>query len=145
MYSNYSFLEKLKSKRIISIWDASTLALLENGVTPHLAVFDFKIKRKKITAVQKKKLLSSFNKIRKYKNPKGTISNYILKNAKKLITNDGAVLIDGEEDLLTLAFILASGKNDVILYGQPNKGIVLVIPDKKLKNKIRRLLASAAT
>ena len=145
LHSNYSFLKKLRTKRIISIGDASTLAVLENGFIPHLAVFDFKIKRKKITAVQKKKLLSSFDKIRKYRNPKGTVSPHILKNAKKLIMDGGAVLIDGEEDLLTLAFILASGKNDAILYGQPDKGIVLVVPDKKLKNKIRRLLASATT
>ena len=96
LYSDYSFLEKLKTKRIISIGDASTLALLDHGIQPGLAVFDFKIKRKKITAVQKKKLLSSFTKITKYKNPKGTVSDHIRKNAKKLIERGGAVLIDGE-------------------------------------------------
>jgi len=144
LYPDYSFLEELKGKRLISIGDASTLALLDHGIIPHLAVFDFRIKRKKISERQKEKLLSPFTIVRKYKNPKGTVSGRLLKNAKKLIREGGAVLIDGEEDLLALAFILNSSENDAVVYGQPDEGMVLVLPDSEIKNKIRKMLASSA-
>ena len=143
VYSNADFVQKIKNKRIIAVGDDSTLAVLRRGITPHLAVFDFRIMRKKIAKKRQKKLLSSFKKIKKYRNRKGTISDYLLKNAKRILKEGGAVLIEGEEDLTTLAFILAAGKNDIILYGQPKKGIVRVVPDKKMKNKIRLMLSSA--
>ena len=143
LYRSVLFLKKIGKKRIISVGDDTTLALLESGITPHLAVFDFKVMRKRIAKKQQKILLSSFRKIRKYKNPKGTLSNYILKNAKKLIREGGAVLISGEEDLVTLALIMDAKKDDIILYGQPKKGVVKVSPDKRLKNKVRKMLSAA--
>ncbi len=143
VYNNADFVEKIKNKRIITVGDESTLAVLNRAIAPHLAVFDFRVMRKKITKKQQKQLLSSFKKIKKYRNPKGTISDYLLRNAKRILNEGGAVLIEGEEDLTTLAFILAAEKNDIILYGQPKKGIVKVLPDKKMKNKIRTMLSSA--
>lgn len=144
LYSDYSYIKKLGNKRVISIGDESTLVLLEHGIKPHLAVFDFKIKRKRISPSQKKKLLSSFSRVKKYRNPKGTVSERLINNAKKLVAEGGAVLIDGEEDLATLAFVICAGKNDAILYGQPDEGIVLVVPDKKMKSKIRRILSASS-
>lgn len=144
VYRNADFAKKIRKKRLIVVGDESTLAVLGRGLVPHLAVFDFKIMRKKISKKQQKQLLSSFKKIKRYKNRKGTLSDYLLRNAKRLIREGGAILIDGEEDLTTLAFILSAGKNDVILYGQPNKGIVKILPDKKLKNRIKRMISSAS-
>ncbi len=143
LYGGMHFLRKTGKMRIISVGDDTTLALLESGITPHLAVFDFKVMRKRIPKKQQKILLSSFGKIRKYKNPKGTLSDYILKNAKMLIREGGAVLIAGEEDLVTLALIIDAKKDDIILYGQPKKGVVKVSPDKRLKNKVRKMLSAA--
>ena len=44
-----------------------------------------------------------------------------------------------------MAFMLAGGKKDVIIYGQPHKGMVIVRPDAKLKKKIAGWLAAAGT
>ena len=142
VYRSPSVLKKMKNRRIIAVGDESTMVLLKNGINPHLAVFDFKIERKKITLEERTLLLSSFKKIRNYKNRKGTVSDYLLRNAGKLIKDGGAILIDGEEDLTALAFILNAGEKDVIVYGQPGKGIVVVEPEK-VKEKIRKMLSAA--
>ena len=142
LYRSPSVLKKMKSRRIISVGDESTMVLLKNGIKPHLAVFDFKIERKKITREERSLLLSSFKKIRNYKNRKGTVSDYLLRNARRFIKDGGAILINGEEDLTALAFILNAGEKDVIVYGQPKKGIVVVEPEK-VKEKIRKMLSAA--
>lgn len=144
LHRGTDFLELIKNRRILSVGDQTTLVLLEKGIKPHLAVFDFRIMRKKIPESARKKLLSSFDNIKKYKNKPGTVSGYLLKDAKKIIENGGAVLIDGEEDLATLAFILGAEKNDIILYGQPGQGIVEVRISPELKNIIRRMLSSTS-
>jgi len=143
IYKSADFVEKIRNKRIITVGDDSTLALLTRGIKPHLAVFDFRVMRKKISKKKRKLLLSSFKKIKRYKNKPGTLSDYILRNAKSLIKEGGAIIIEGEEDLTTLAFILSAGKNYVILYGQPNKGMVKVLPTEKLKKKTERMISTA--
>jgi uncharacterized protein (UPF0218 family) len=141
LHPSPSFLRKTK-RRIISVGDESTLVMLENGIKPHLAVFDFKIKRKKITKSKMRILLSSFGKIMRYKNKKGTLSDYLLRNAGELMKKGGAILIDGEEDLTALAFILEGGKKDIVVYGQPDKGLVSVKPEKAKRRVLKILTGS---
>ncbi|MEM3541293.1 MAG: DUF359 domain-containing protein [Candidatus Bilamarchaeaceae archaeon] len=138
--------ENIKTKRkIVAIGDETTLRLIKINKKPYLAVCDFRIKRKKIKAGDKKKIMAAFGKIKaKYKNPPGTLSTFILKNAKKHLSTGGLVRIYGEEDITALAFMLKAGKNHIILYGQPNEGIIEVKPEKKsLKMKIKKLLTAA--
>ncbi|MGA8855944.1 MAG: DUF359 domain-containing protein [Candidatus Bathyarchaeia archaeon] len=46
---------------------------------------------------------------------------------------NSVVVVDGEEDLLTLPAILSSPDKSLVVYGQPSVGIVLVrvTPEKK--------------
>jgi len=141
LYRSTAFLGKTGKRRIIAIGDESTLVLLEKGTRPHLAVFDFKIKRRKIGKSKRNLLVSSFKKRKKYRNLRGTVSDSILKDAKKLIREGGAILIEGEEDLTALAFILAGGKKELVVYGQPDEGMVVVQPEKA-KKKLRRLVGA---
>ncbi|NYZ77091.1 DUF359 domain-containing protein [Candidatus Micrarchaeota archaeon] len=141
VYPDASFLKNMR-KRIISVGDESTANVLRLGIVPHLAVFDFRVMRKKISAAKKRMLLSSFTSVRKYRNRKGTLSGRILRDAKRLLREGGAVLIDGEEDLTALAFILAGGKKDLVVYGQPKTGMVAVKPEK-VKKKIKKMLGLA--
>lgn len=133
-----------RTHRIISIGDVCTLGLLAMGIKPHLAVFDHLFMRRKLDPGMKKVLELHFKKPRKYKNPAGTVSDRILTDAAHLISRGGAVLIDGEEDLTALAFLRNATNRDVIIYGQPNQGIVVVKPNKKIKRKVERWLSAAA-
>ena len=132
--------ELSKSHRIISVGDICTLALLAVGIKPHLAVFDYKAMRKEIDESLIGILKLNYRDPKKYENKAGTLSDRIINDAPKLIEEGGGVLIDGEDDLTALAFIQAAKDDDIIVYGQPNEGIVIVLPDKKTKEKVSFLL-----
>lgn len=129
-------------RRIIAVGDEITLNLIDAKRIPHLAVCDFKIKRKKINRKKQEKIRKSFKKAGRCKNRSGTLSTYLLKNAKKYMKKGGLVIIEGEEDLTALAFILNGNKNYLVLYGQPDKGVVSVKPEKA-KEKAKKILGAA--
>jgi GTP-dependent dephospho-CoA kinase len=145
LQKDFSGLKELgASHRIISVGDVCTLGLLGAGIRPHLAVFDHLFMRHDLPPERKRILESAFRNPSKYSNPPGTLSESLIADAPMLIEKGGAVLIDGEEDLTALAFIRSAGKKDIIIYGQPGEGLVVVVPDERLKKKIDKWLSAAA-
>jgi uncharacterized protein (UPF0218 family) len=134
-----------RTRRIISVGDVCTLVLLGMGIKPHLAVFDHLFMRHELDRSRIGILERSFRKPARYKNPQGTLSERIIADSGRLVSKGGGVLIDGEEDLTALAFIMAAGPGDAVVYGQPGKGMVVVLPDRKIKKKIERWLSAAAS
>lgn len=142
VYQDYREIKKLsKTHKIISIGDICTLALLDLGIRPHLAVFDLKFMRKKLKPAHAAIIKMIFKNPMKMKNKPGTISEVLLKKADSIVENGGALMIDGEEDLTALAFINAAKPEHVLVYGQPKKGLVVVKIDKKIKKKIEKILS----
>jgi len=133
-----------RTHRIISVGDVCTLGLLSAGVTPHLAVFDHLFMRHSIDNGMLERLEAKFPEPVRYRNPPGTLSGQLLADAPMLLAKGGAVLIDGEEDLTALAFILCAGPGDIIIYGQPNEGLVVVRPGKELKKKVEGWLSAVS-
>ncbi|MCI0503876.1 DUF359 domain-containing protein [Candidatus Micrarchaeota archaeon] len=145
LQAGYAGLPELsRTHRIISVGDVCTLGLLSEGIRPHLAVFDHLFMRHEIDNGMMETLSKNFRNPVRYKNPPGTLSDEIISDAGKLIERGGAVRIDGEEDLTALAFIRSAGDRDIIVYGQPNEGLVVVRPGKALKKKIEGWLSAAA-
>lgn len=132
-----------RNHRIIVVGDVCTLGLLAAGIRPHVAVYDHRFMRQRLDSGMVGILAVHFKNPKKYANPAGTLSEKILRDAPKLLEKGGAVLIAGEEDLTALAFILAAGPRDRVVYGQPHEGLVLVKPDRKIKKKIEGWLSSA--
>lgn len=132
-----------RSHRIISVGDVCTLGLLAMGVRPHLAVYDHRFMRRRLDKDMVRILAMQFRKPKRYSNPAGTLSARIIADAKGLIARGGGVLIDGEEDLTALAFVMAGGKKDIIIYGQPHEGMVLVVPGARIKKRVRGWLAAS--
>lgn len=130
----------LLNKRVISIGDICSTNLISQKIIPHLCIFDFKTKREEIDIELRKILINNYPNPHEYINPAGTISEKIIADASTLLQNGGGIKIKGEEDITALAFILVANKNDRIVYGQPNEGIVVVRPTKKLKEKIKKWL-----
>ena len=128
--------------RIISVGDICTLTLLELGIMPHLAVYDYRYQRMDLEENKVERLKSNFPNPKTFSNPPGTISDELMGLAQGLLAEGGAILIDGEDDLTALVFISAASKDYLILYGQPDEGIVVVKPDKETKEKIRKILES---
>lgn len=137
-----SLLPSLKpNKKIIAIGDIVTISLIKCGILPFISVFDFKTKRKDLNKREKNFILKNISHFRKIKNNAGTISINLLNEAKKLLKKGGSLLIEGEEDLSALAFMLFADKNFYIIYGQPEKGVVLINCSKKTQRKAKKLLS----
>jgi uncharacterized protein (UPF0218 family) len=146
VYTTYEkVIELSKNFRLVSVGDVCTLALLAIGIKPHLAVFDHKVMRKEIGQQNANILKFAFKKIRKFRNKPGTLSEDLLKAAKNLIDEGGAVFIDGEEDLTALAFIKNADDRTVVIYGQPYVGVVVVEPNKKTRKFVNRIFEQIFT
>ncbi|HYY92167.1 MAG TPA: DUF359 domain-containing protein, partial [Candidatus Dormibacteraeota bacterium] len=55
--------------------------------------------------------------------------------------HDVVILVDGEEDLLTLPCIVESADNSLILYGQPSEGLVVVTASPNVKKEAGQILS----
>ncbi|MCX8176813.1 MAG: GTP-dependent dephospho-CoA kinase family protein [Candidatus Bathyarchaeota archaeon] len=124
-------IEKENPPCIITVGDAVSKNLVENGIYPKLVIIDNKIMRAKITSTF---TLPTGDEIR-VKNPPGTLTQEALNAVEDAFKtkNRVKIIIDGEEDLLTLAAVLYSPENSIVIYGQPNEGavVVKVTRDKK--------------
>ena len=50
------------------------------------------------------------------------------------------ITVMGEEDLLVLPVCIYAPDNSIVLYGQPNEGLVLVEISTEIRNKVQTLL-----
>jgi uncharacterized protein (UPF0218 family) len=78
----------------------------------------------------------------KAKNPAGGITKAALIAMKKAFAGEkpAMVLIDGEEDLLTIPAVIEAPLGAVVFYGQPLEGVVAVIVDEQSKATAREVL-----
>jgi uncharacterized protein (UPF0218 family) len=81
------------------------------------------------------------------KNPAGVLTEEALDSVKQslnLITSDPKksirIDIEGEEDLLTLAILAIFPEQTIVLYGQPNEGLVIVGASGDARDLARKTL-----
>jgi uncharacterized protein (UPF0218 family) len=119
-----------KPSKIISVGDTVSRNLHEHGVNPQLSITDNKRMRRRIPP----RIFPAKSVVR-VKNPQGTITEEAIVAVRKALESDGAVhvIVDGEEDLLTLVVVLYAPEESLVVYGQPHRGIVVVkvTPEKK--------------
>ena len=128
---------------IITVGDICTININEQIRTPNLCIIDFKTKRNTpLTEEQKNVIENIGDKIVKVVNHPGTISDELLKAIKDSIGSGDNVRIevDGEEDLASLAAISLSKIGTKVIYGMPDKGMVVVDVDQQSKARVNSLL-----
>jgi len=122
--------EKEKPPEIISVGDVVSRNLHEYGIHPQLTIIDNKSLRSLLTpeAVRAEKTVNVAN-------PEGTITKEAVAAVKEALDKKEHthIVIEGEEDLLTLIAVLYAPENALVVYGQPYMGIVVVkvTPQKK--------------
>ena len=124
--------------KVVSVGDITTKTLLSKGIIPNLSIFDLKTKRDIKVDIEHK-----FKKIIVVENPPGCISDEAIEKIKYLANiNDKniALLVKGEEDLLVIPVIKYFPENTIVLYGQPDEGIVFLKITQELKNQIDKIL-----
>lgn len=121
----------------VAIGDSTTDLLLELGIVPDVHVVDGRERRmaRPLPKMMYTRQIYTLN-------PPGSISEEALKSIADALQAKGPVrvLVDGEEDLLTLPAIVFSPDGAIILYGQPLEGLVIVNVDKNVRTKVLSIL-----
>ena len=122
---------------IITVGDRTTEKMIDFDLIPSLQIVDGLEKRIKRDIL---KLGSAFE--LKIDNPAAEITLESIEIIKKAFSLNPPIrlTVNGEEDLLVLPVCIHAPENSVILYGQPNKGLVLVQITTEIRNKAQALL-----
>ena len=122
----------------ITVGDATTEKLLNMGLTPFLQIIDGQEKRVKRPAPISESIITNLD----CQNPPGEISQdsiSIIKSAFEL-KPPIRLTVDGEEDLLVLPVCIYAPENFVVMYGQPNEGLVIVKINHEIKEKVQKIV-----
>ena len=112
---------------LISVGDQTTKNLVDNDLIPHLGIIDHRIQRKdhNYDIIRTENILEADN-------PAGTITENLWETIEQAISStlddseNRIIVVEGEEDLAVLPCLLIAPEDAVILYGQPNEGLVFV-------------------
>ncbi|KPV62595.1 MAG: hypothetical protein AOA66_1285 [Candidatus Bathyarchaeota archaeon BA2] len=130
---------KEKPSKVISVGDAVSNSMMKHDVSPQVLIVDNKVMREPIRpiAVDADQTLH-------VKNPAGTLADEAWAVIKEALRGKRRtrVLVDGEEDLLTLVAVLCAPENSLVVYGQPHEGIVVVKVTEKMRETVRCIVDS---
>ncbi len=130
-------LKSEKVSKIICIGDFVSRVLAESSIPADLSIVDNKTMRQETDSSQ----IDSENVFRAVNLP-GTLGiaawTAICEALKK---PHSLLVVDGEEDLLTLPAIILAPSRSLILYGQPHEGMVVVRNDKAKRSEIESIIA----
>lgn len=122
---------------IVTVGDRTTEKMIEFDLIPSLQIIDGKEKRAK----REPPKLANATELT-VDNPAAEITPQSIDIIKKAFTMKSPVRIsvNGEEDLLVIPVCVYAPENAIILYGQPNEGLVIVKITPEIRNKTQKLL-----
>ncbi len=120
-----------KQSLLITVGDIVTKSLRDINCMPDIEIIDFKTRRSSIDS----KLISQYKKMNKkiYSNEPGSIHKEVidvyLEAVKNCVTKHQkqTIIIEGEEDLLTLPAILLAPLSSLVCYGQFDLNAVIMV------------------
>lgn len=128
--------------KIIAVGDVTVFSLQIANREAWISVIDGMTHRKKWDKFEQiemdEKLLINA------KNPPGMLTNSIFKACSAAISQSEnvTIFVDGEEDLVPIPLILMAPLGTILLYGQPNEGLIVREIDIPAKTRARRFLDS---
>lgn len=130
-------IEESKPAKIVAVGDRVSGNILKSGLRLDLAIVDNKVMRKPI-----KPLKISVDRTLHVSNPAGTLTDEACQAIKKAVSQEGRVKIsvEGEEDLLALAAVLAAPEGSLVVYGQPKRGIVIIFVTDDSKKRVQAIV-----
>jgi uncharacterized protein (UPF0218 family) len=116
-------IQKEKPSVVIAIGDTVTRNLNQNHIQIDIAITDNKTLRHPVPpqTLKDKKTIH-------IQNPQGLITQQAIQAIQQALQDKVPIhmQVEGEEDLLTLPVVMYAPKNALVIYGQPNRGIVAV-------------------
>jgi uncharacterized protein (UPF0218 family) len=122
--------------KIISVGDIVTKNLQDYNIFPDLTIVDNYSMRNKVQPI------IHASETVKVENPQGTITKEAINAIKNALKSNkqSHIIVDGEEDLLSLIAVLYAPENSVVVYGQPYEGIVFVKVSSGKKTEASKVL-----
>ena len=128
---------------LICVGDESLHKMLSYGIMPDICIYDRMVRREVAPKDWLEEIEKAFKgkKIIKIKNPAGEITGKLVFHLKECIKNKkGIIEVEGEEDLAALPALANAPVGTLILYGQPDEGIVFLEVNLDKKKRARQLL-----
>ena len=130
-------IQKEKPSMTISVGDIVSRSMIEYGVSVNVLVVDNKVMRKPIQPITVDADQTLYA-----NNPPGAITDEAWAAIRSAVEQKGRtrVIVDGEEDLLTLVAVLSAPEDALVVYGQPHVGIVVVKVTEETREKMCRIV-----
>jgi len=133
-----------KEKYVVSVGDMVTYTILKYEIEPLFCIVDYKTRRGECSSEIIDVIKSFGKKSIIIDNPPATITddlwNVIKIAYENLEIGSLRIEINGEEDLASLATIYLAPSNVTIIYGLPDKGVLVVKPTPENKQLIKEVL-----
>lgn len=132
-----ALIEHEQPSKVISVGDIVSQHMLDFGFSVDVLIVDNKTMRKAINPI-----VVNVDQTLHARNPPGTITAEAWGAIREAIYYEGKtkVIIDGEEDLLTVVSVLSAPKDAIVVYGQPNVGVVVVKVTEERKDNMQRIV-----
>ena len=132
-----------KTEYIATVGDICTIKIFEQIREPDLAIVDLKTKRNILLDPKQLKIMNKIghNNI-EVKNPAGTISKALWKAIESTLSEEKSskITVKGEEDLASLAVISMAPEGAKVIYGMPDRGMVVVDVNQQSKKRANDFL-----
>jgi len=128
--------------KVISIGDVTTYYLLKAGIIPDMCIVDDLTMRLPVDhEVREGTAHWSFEDVR-VKNPPGVITRELIDAIRTNMDSDKPVriFVEGEEDLAVIPACEYAPVGSVVLYGQPDEGVVAVTVTEEKKRETLSLM-----
>ena len=123
---------------IITVGDRTTENMLQLGLKPQVQIIDGLEKRNQRAVPTDETANTNLS----CRNPPGEITEESIQVIQKAFSCDPPVriMVDGEEDLLVIPVCIHAPENSIVMYGQPNEGLVIVTITPEVRAKVQKIL-----
>lgn len=130
-------------RRVAAIGDVVALTCLDQGIVPAFIVCDFRTQRGGEDPIYRARLGSWGDRRLEVSNPPATLTAAAWDAIDSAAASPSRtlILVDGEEDLLGLPAFAEMAPGDVVLYGMPGQGIVVVEVTVDIKQRVAEMVA----
>jgi len=127
------------AKLVVSVGDVCTASILGLGSVPKLAIVDGQTRRGAWESPAPSKGMREV----RVRNPAETITKELWKAVEEAYARreNTIIIVDGEEDLASLACIFLAPEGTTLIYGVPNRGVTVIPVGAAIRSRTAAVLA----